>query len=587
MRRFHCLLIFALISALLMPSRSNHAQGGTGTYDSRLLGITFQYPTDWAIEEQLKTQTILAASKADFAAIAQGGKPEGLIFSLTLTSMRQVQANTPDDFPAVLARVSGGAGGVILKTQVEQAVGQEVELVDSAQDVASRTLVLSVGKRRVAIVRGVTTATAWLTGAKDTMAAIVQSLRFSEPESSTDIDQVGIPLWQISAAQMPNLTDLSLSADGSTLFATEQTNGLWKLTANGIDQGVVKPSEIASFGGVVVLQDGSQYIADPSVNTLWLLLNGQIQKVFGGQRGTGRGAFGPNSPRYFGFTSEYIYALDENESGLRIQLFGRSGNPVTFWDIPMAIENPIMALGNQGRAYIVGRNSNGIIRINAAGTLEESGIGAAALQGSTPTALLVDRFGTFYVATADQGILHLDENGGLIGIIGQPYDGGAPPKPGQLTQPVALALGGVGRGPLYVADVGKYPQIVAFALDGDIAVDLAAGTKEAGDITYGEQIKGTIDAEKFLHIYTFEGRRGDVVTIRMKGSQGLDTFLKLFRPDGKQIASADDAVNGQTDAELIEIQLPQNGTYTIHATRFGRETSRQTGDFTINLEKKQ
>jgi hypothetical protein len=80
--------------------------------------------------------------------------------------------------------------------------------------------------------------------------------------------------------------------------------------------------------------------------------------------------------------------------------------------------------------------------------------------------------------------------------------------------------------------------------------------------------------------YTFEGKAGDVVTIDIdggiKGGAGgsdVDTYLTLFRPDSTILRETDNgplpADAGSVsnwDAQLTNIRLPMDGTYTIAVT---------------------
>jgi hypothetical protein len=589
--------ILILLISVLMPATVARpipavAQGALKEYRSDVFGLAFQYPSDWGIREQLVTQTILAASEADLKAIGESQKPAGLIFSITITSMRQIGARSLDDFGGLLGRISGEATRPITNIRVGGADGLVTAMTSSAQDVATQTAILSIGKRRVAIIRGVATATGWVTGGKMQFEAILNTMSFFPPPNGIDIDGVGTAFWQLSASDVGllDLTDISISVDGSTLYVTERSKGVWEISANGISRGITRPPEVGAFGGVVVLRDGSRYFTDPVNHVLWLSLPTEpaMRKLGRGEVGAGRGAFGPNSPSQFGFAPRYIYILDENESGPRIQLFSFTGVPQTFWRLPAGIENPRMAIDGDGNAYILGKNTNGIIKVNAAGAVSEDRIATDILANSEILGLAMDRFDNFFVATADQGILHLNGDGRLIGVIGEPYDESAPPKPGQLARPIAMALT-PGGGPMYVVDAGsKYPQIVAFALDGNTAVSLEAGTRDGGVITDGQTVSGSIAVATFLYTYTFDGKAGEVVTITMQGGDKIDAYVDLLRPDGKLAAANDDAkVSGLAakDAQIKEFVLPADGTYTIRATRFGREASRQVGDFTLKLEK--
>lgn len=93
------LLLGLCLAALLLPFPL-HAQTDTQSYRSDVLGVTFQYPKGWALREQLAAQTVLAAPEGDIEGLAEGKAPSGVLFSLTLSTLRQMGARNTDDFPA-------------------------------------------------------------------------------------------------------------------------------------------------------------------------------------------------------------------------------------------------------------------------------------------------------------------------------------------------------------------------------------------------------------------------------------------------------------------------------------------------------
>src|SRR5258708_32231816 len=241
---------------------------------------------------------------------------------------------------------------------------------------------------------------------------------------------------------------------------------------------------------------------------MWQLVSGQATRFVGGNIGTDKGEFGPTSPQQFAFGPKgLLYVLDENVKGLRIQVFNRTGDWAATWSLndvqPTPIDHPLISSDDEGNVFLIGRNTNGLIKLDTAGKVAKEEIGKDELASVIPLALTVDHSANLYVATADEAILKLDPAGKLVGVIGDSYDESAPPKPGQLGSPVAMALGSGGR-VLYVADSGKYPQIVAFALNGNHALNLASGTRNAGTISYGQTLNDEITATTFFNNYSFQ-----------------------------------------------------------------------------------
>jgi len=83
-----------------------------------------------------------------------------------------------------------------------------------------------------------------------------------------------------------------------------------------------------------------------------------------------------------------------------------------------------------------------------------------------------------------------------------------------------------------------------------------------GILVYGDVVSATLEPGK-RHHWLFEGEEGDVVTISiMATDEELDTYLELFAPDGVRVEEDDDG-GGDSNAEILEFELPLSGTYRI------------------------
>ncbi len=597
-RLFLCLIVsvFSLSASFpgqhvsAMTARDTAAQ----TYRSDSFGVTFQYPAGWKLQEEPATQTITVSSVADQSAIQAGQPPNDLIFSIAFSTFRQSGAEQIADFADRLTKLAATPNATAQPVRIGGADGLSVDVLDGTSGVAGRSAMLSIGQRRVAVIRGIATIKAWASGdklAQTEYTALISTLSFFPPANAISEDQIGRVLWAATNPGFGTFADIGATADGTAILATDPTNGVWTIGANGAVGTATKYAGIGTYGTLGMFRDGTRYIADAANHAIWLIqANGTIKKLIGGSVGSARGQFGQNSPSVFAFGYDNtLNILDNTDTGTRIQIFGRGGDVLTSWDID-PVQNGALSTDANGYVYIVGSNLTGILKISASGHVVTKNLGQDALTGMTPLAVVVDRFGNIYVATADSGVIKLSADGILQGVIGEPYDEAAAPKAGQLGKPVALALGN-GDNILYIADAGKHPQIVAIALNGNAAISLSAGTQTAGAISYGQTVNGQITAQTFMNTYTFDGKAGEVVTITMRAASGspLDAYVDLLGTDQTRIAANDDAPAsaglGSTDAQIAGYKLPYNGTYTIRATRFGRETSSGTGAYTLQLSK--
>lgn len=588
------LCLLALIAALSLP-HSVGAQADWRRYYSEVFGVAFAYPAAWLVRENLATRTVLVAPEGAWESLAEGKTPDDVLLSLTFSTLRAMGIPNADAFPALLLRYATSGRRALSPVQIGGAAGVALSEHDSAHQLAIYTALLALGGRRVALLRAVSTLAVWEAGGAATLEQFLAQVSFFPPSESADFDRIDIPLWQIAADRLPDLNAIAVSADGGLIYAADARRGIWQLTSDGTplaDRLTFPP--VQHYGQIVMRLDGSQYIADPLSGVVWRRApdSGTVARLFGGARGTGRGAFGEAMPRQFVFSGQNIYAVDENADGVRVQVFNVGGGAVTVWNLAQELPNArdvLLGADRQGNLYLLAGGTGGLLKLYADGRTAQRGIGGAWLAQSEPLALALDRFDNFYVATADQGILMLSPDGSLLGVIGEPYDESSPPKAGQLARPIALAPSPDGSR-LYVADAGKHPQVVAFVLDRNLAESVAKGSADQGAIGYGEQRLGALSDQIFVHTYTFEGKAGDSITLTLRSAE-FDAYLELLGVDGKPLAVNDDAgvpseSLSATDAQIAAFRLPADGRYTVRVTRFGRETARGAfGSYALQLSR--
>ncbi|MFN8529848.1 MAG: PPC domain-containing protein [Anaerolineae bacterium] len=104
----------------------------------------------------------------------------------------------------------------------------------------------------------------------------------------------------------------------------------------------------------------------------------------------------------------------------------------------------------------------------------------------------------------------------------------------------------------------------------------------ATPITIGTAVSGTIASGHSYDAYSFEVATSDIVTIAMAATTGsLDTFLALLDPAGNVIRTNDDQVSGVTDSQISNALLTTPGTYTIVASRYGKNIGGTEGTYTL------
>jgi hypothetical protein len=110
-------------------------------------------------------------------------------------------------------------------------------------------------------------------------------------------------------------------------------------------------------------------------------------------------------------------------------------------------------------------------------------------------------------------------------------------------------------------------------------------------IVYGETVTGEITNEPLedSDMWTFEGKKGDVISISLETTSGdLEPLISFgYLDTSGSIAIPNMLKNGTTDgqtASIEEFELPDDQTYYILVSRVGLEEGKTTGEFELTLE---
>ncbi|MBZ0287224.1 MAG: SH3 domain-containing protein [Anaerolineae bacterium] len=137
-----------------------------------------------------------------------------------------------------------------------------------------------------------------------------------------------------------------------------------------------------------------------------------------------------------------------------------------------------------------------------------------------------------------------------------------------------------------------FSDAFVFSLDSAVAPPAPTPTappefSEAIGISYDNTVQGVIGGDVAGGRYTFVGQEGDEITIWMSRDSGdLDPQLILLDSDGNEIARNDDRSDEVTrNAAIMNFVIPEDGTYTIIATRYQENVGLSAGDYSVALEK--
>ena len=119
----------------------------------------------------------------------------------------------------------------------------------------------------------------------------------------------------------------------------------------------------------------------------------------------------------------------------------------------------------------------------------------------------------------------------------------------------------------------------------NLPVRAGQGTQSTIELRFGEDVSGSVSDDHFRQVYVFTGRRGDVLSITMRRTEGdLDPFLLLADSNGRILAISDDD-GDHLSAAITLTSLPAEGRYFIMATRFGQELGSTSGTYTLVAER--
>lgn len=123
---------------------------------------------------------------------------------------------------------------------------------------------------------------------------------------------------------------------------------------------------------------------------------------------------------------------------------------------------------------------------------------------------------------------------------------------------------------------------------GSETINYQAEMESAIQIPVGQEVFGNISGQNTFDLYTFEGLAGDIVTINMSAvASTLDTKLFLISPSGIEIAENDDSIvsgpDRTTNSEITQLLLPEDGQYTIIATRYATLFGGTVGGYSLLL----
>jgi hypothetical protein len=117
------------------------------------------------------------------------------------------------------------------------------------------------------------------------------------------------------------------------------------------------------------------------------------------------------------------------------------------------------------------------------------------------------------------------------------------------------------------------------------AQDLTPTPSGDQNLAYGLGSTGIIDDSTPRRVYSFEGLRGEFISLTLRASSGdLDPVLLVLDSAGTVLAQRDDSAAGR-DVTIDSVRIPQTDRYFVVVGRFGYGLGSTRGAYELRLER--
>jgi len=382
------------------------------------------------------------------------------------------------------------------------------------------------------------------------------------------------PVWNTALASTTQRI-AGIALDKDHLYTVDTDDGVQIFDAKtGAAISTVPFDHPATPTAIAVDAAGIVYVADTVCRCI-RKLNGDSN---GGRWFDSVGSFGGGAPFSMAVAPNgTIYATDQTDAGYVLRILGDPHDRTVGLNFN-ASAPPLVTLDSFGNIWVVEWLASLIDGTINAAVSQVSGEKPTAqlqfwLQGMTPqnvSAFSSGAGGDLLFATRDRGIVFVDPHGEILNEVAD-------------NSPTAVTFSPDGS--LYVADDsgGQPGQIRAFTTNGSPdrfgAITLAINVPSVGIVSEAEPQQS----------WMFAGTAGQTITLSAVDQSrtdasvlGLDMALRLFAPDGKELAYNDDQLGtdlfGVYDSEISDFTLPQTGTYTVRV-----EYRQGQGMYTLGL----
>jgi sugar lactone lactonase YvrE len=453
------------------------------------VGVSLDYPADWATRATTRTVT-LAASSASLDAANPG---EDLV---VLVDVQQVSAlaaqygeDEVEDLEGLFEVSSTGpleAGYTVEEPAELEIDGQSALSAEMRANGGAGQLVVVSVPPHVVRVLGQAAPAAW-ESQQATFEAIVESLSFAEPVAEATAEPAEEAAQPLLVSEGPDnfvlrlggntgpaegrfVSVRGLAADESgTLYVAESGRGIWVFESDGTLARVFGEDDLLDAQDIALGPGGDLFVADSGHNAILRFTPaGELEQRWG-QTGDQPDQFGLLAPQRLATGADgSVYALDSKvaaDSSVTNSVlhFSAEGAFIERIDLAAGLSPNDLAVDQEGNIYLADSGGGSIVKLNAQGQeltrigqgLDEDGISAGAVA--------LDEQGNIFVAAWGRGVLKFAPDGTLLTTVGAVAEPGTTPQPGEFSLPngITTAPGEI----VWVSDNdGEYSAITALRI---------------------------------------------------------------------------------------------------------------------------
>ncbi len=381
---------------------------------------------------------------------------------------------------------------------------------------------------------------------------------------------------------------LAVAPDG-TLYATDIDDaGVLVRAFLGDGETVIRLDETVLNQPLLAVNPAGMLVALDDDGTVYTLENGQFTPgVILDTGGFWVNAFAIDRSGYFLLATDSQGIVTFSPAGERV---GRIGRIVVAYPLSGEVVNPHgIVVGPDGTVYT--SDSDGQFgAVTAFSTQVGSGrIGATALIPGVPVQGALDmdtpRQDWTFTAATDQVVMisavdasRSDTLDVALRLL-SPDGGEVAYRDGQDGQDLYGLFDAQIR-TFTMTEAGVYTVRVE-RVDGDGTYSLGINVDQGFELSaeLATSLRGMLVDSLPVQRWVFQGKAGQVLTVTMQSESGsLDPLLRLLDGSGSLLAENDDAADTAMgkDAQLVQVRLPQDGTYVLEAARFDGE-----GEYTL------